>query len=199
MNENYALTAAHCIHKRKPKHLTLYFGILNVRDTKNATKRNVIEIIEHENYDNNTADNDIALLKLDKPLQFSKVIEPVKLPSPEEDFTGQLVTVSGWGETESSLKSEELLYVYQRIVDRKICEEQLIKADAFTEGMDCVTTHDGERRSACKGDSGGPIVLKDTSTLVGIVSYGLPGFKCGDPYNYNVRVSHYIDWIKVHT
>lgn len=160
--------------------------------------RNVIKIIVHENYDH---DNDIALLKLEKPLQYSNVIKPVKLPKAEEDFSGQLVTVSGWGQTENGSGSEELLFTDLRILNRTKCEEMFVEFGPkakFTKGMSCATTHDGEPRSPCHGDSGGPIVLKDTSILVGIVSHGPSEDKCGDVTAYNTRVSHYIDWIEAH-
>lgn len=203
MNENYALTAAHCVHKGEPQDFTLYFGILRQNDTKTATLRYVVEVVVHENYYYPTPDNDIALLKLDEPLQYSNVIQPIKLPNTKEDFISQLVTVSGWGETESldSTSSEELRYIHQRIMERKICKERAIMAEPpvqLTKGMLCATTHDEEPRTICRGDSGGPVVLKDTSILVGIASF-VVGYECGDTTDYYVRVSHYIDWIEAHT
>lgn len=166
--------------------------------------RNVVESIVHQKYNPFTDDNDIALLKLHKSLQYSNVIKPVKLPSLEEDFTDQHSTVSGWGKTESSHSSEDLLFIEQRIMDSKVCQEMVAKLMKpkmqIKKGVICATSHDGKQRSACPGDSGGPIVLKDTSILVGIVSFGDPeDVPCGSLVDYNTRVSHYIDWIETNT
>lgn len=208
MNENFVLTAAHCLREGKPKDYTVHFGVLNQEDTKNATLRKVIEMVLHEKYDDNTVDNDIGLLKLEKPLQYSNVIQPVELPNPEEDFNGQLVTVSGWGKTESWSGSEELLFTDLRIMNREVCKElatllkPLFGSAEVTEGKVCAVSHDEEIHSACCGDSGGPLVLKDSSTLVGIVSHGIYDLKhydvCGAAINVYVNVSHYIEWIETH-
>ena len=61
-------------------------------------------ILLHPRYLDRGFINDIALLRLDRPLRFSRYIRPICLPSsPEaadEDvnaFTGQLTTTIGWG------------------------------------------------------------------------------------------------------
>lgn len=46
-----------------------------------AIMRAVSAIIRHRNFDSNTYNNDIALLKLRKPVTFSKTIAPVCVPS----------------------------------------------------------------------------------------------------------------------
>ena len=65
---------------------------------------NVDEITNHPNYDADTNDNDIAILKLKKPLTFTKDVQPACLPdpsfSPEE---GELGVVSGWGRTRGKI------------------------------------------------------------------------------------------------
>lgn len=43
--------------------------------------------------------NDIALLKLDEPLEFNKYVQPIRLPKQDEPVGGQ-VTLSGWGATD---------------------------------------------------------------------------------------------------
>lgn len=43
--------------------------------------------------------NDIALLRLEKPLHFNEKVQPVTLPTPNQNFTGD-VFVSGWGRTQ---------------------------------------------------------------------------------------------------
>lgn len=50
--------------------------------------RAVSAIIRHRNFDSNTYNHDIALLKLRKPVTFSKTINPVCLPSSGTDPAG---------------------------------------------------------------------------------------------------------------
>ena len=51
----------------------------------------------HENYDPKTFENDIALLKLDKPARFSNSVQPACLPPSSSEYTGVRATVTGWG------------------------------------------------------------------------------------------------------
>ena len=55
----------------------------------------------HSQYSSSTYKNDIALLKLAKPLQFKSdnKIAPVCLPSPGETHSEILAIVTGWGTT----------------------------------------------------------------------------------------------------
>ena len=55
----------------------------------------------HENYDPQTVDNDVALLKLKKPITFpsDNSIAPVCMPEAGNDFTGYDAIVTGWGTT----------------------------------------------------------------------------------------------------
>lgn len=53
-----------------------------------AIMRAVSAIIRHRNFDSNTYNHDIALLKLRKPVTFSKTVKPVCLPIDESDPAG---------------------------------------------------------------------------------------------------------------
>ena len=49
----------------------------------------------HENYNDVTYDNDIAIIKLDRPATFSKSIWPICLPPPQETFENRRAFVIG--------------------------------------------------------------------------------------------------------
>ncbi len=51
--------------------------------------RAVSAIIRHRNFDSNTYNHDIALLKLRKPVTFTKTIKPVCLPTDNDDPAGE--------------------------------------------------------------------------------------------------------------
>lgn len=66
----------------------LYFGITHIR--------------AHSYYAINNESvpvNDIALIRLDRPVPFNEVLMPVSLPNPNEvdPAVGDLLTVAGWG------------------------------------------------------------------------------------------------------
>jgi Trypsin len=57
--------------------------------------------VPHKNYNSNTVNNDIAIVRLYAPVS-GPGIEPVRLPSYSmagETFAGDTVRVSGWGRT----------------------------------------------------------------------------------------------------
>jgi Trypsin len=64
-----------------------------------AIQRAVSAIIRHRNFDQNTYNHDIALLRLRKPVTFTKGIQPICLPKESIDPSGKQGTVVGWGRT----------------------------------------------------------------------------------------------------
>lgn len=73
--------------------------------------RQVTNIYVHERYDSKIFSNDIALMKLDKPLKFSKWVAPaciVRSDQKELDpNVGQSCTVAGWGDIAESVRGRK--------------------------------------------------------------------------------------------
>jgi len=63
LNEEWILTAAHCVVGLNPENCYAYVMPSSANDTSN--RFNFVEIISHENYNSNTLDNDIALVRVD--------------------------------------------------------------------------------------------------------------------------------------
>jgi secreted trypsin-like serine protease len=58
----------------------------------------VAQVILHEHFDVNTFDNDIALLRLTRPISWSRNQSPVCLPPHNSEIPpGTLCTITGWG------------------------------------------------------------------------------------------------------
>lgn len=76
-----------------------YSGMNNQqRDETDVQMREVKTIITHEDYNQMTFDNDIAVLELKEPLVFSSTVHPVCLPSSSHVFPpGMPCWVTGWG------------------------------------------------------------------------------------------------------
>lgn len=91
------------------------FGILSLRLSRyrlymgrhrqegsnpNEQSRTVTRIINHPDYNDRTSDNDIALLRLSSPVNFTDYIVPACLAAPNSTFfAGVDVWVTGWGTT----------------------------------------------------------------------------------------------------
>ena len=59
--------------------------------------RKVDIVAVHPQFDPISKDNDLALIRFDKPVKFQANIIPICLPERGTDFTGQMAYVTGWG------------------------------------------------------------------------------------------------------
>ena len=76
-------------------------GEHNTADT-DVDRRDVSKIRIHPRYNNDNADYDFSVLFLSSPLTFSSTIGAVCLPASTQSlYTGQVATVTGWGDTSS--------------------------------------------------------------------------------------------------
>lgn len=63
-----------------------------------AVKMGIARIIPHPSYNTDTADYDVAVLELKRPVTFTKYIQPVCLPHAGHHFpTNKKCLISGWG------------------------------------------------------------------------------------------------------
>ncbi|KAG1697699.1 Tryptase-2 [Nymphon striatum] len=122
--------------------------------------------------------NDIALLKLDKDVDFSRNVWPVCLiPQGLEIPDETVATVLGWGNIEKS----------DGWAKTGTCQGVTYLGSVVNENAKCLT----------EGDSGGPLVVtvQHAEMLVGIVSYGSGCAKSGASGGYT-KISQYTDWIE---
>lgn len=66
-------------------------------ESKRSISKNVKRVIVHRQYDAATFENDIALLELESPVNYDQHIVPICMPDDEDDFTGRMAVVTGWG------------------------------------------------------------------------------------------------------
>jgi len=202
IDENTIITAAHCLG-RDASDYSIVAGEHSVRTAADCAEQriDVARTILHPAYDDRTSANDIAILKLQKNLEFNRYVQPACLPA--EDYAyppGEDVIISGWGALTEGGGSPNILNVaYVPLISAEDCQSRYrrygydISADmvcaAFTAGG--VDT--------CQGDSGGPLVAGSTSAtsgfkLVGVVSWGVGCARPGVPGVY-ARVTHFLKWI----
>lgn len=159
-------------------------------------------VIVHPNYESKTLENDLALIKLKKPVPFREDIQPICLPHVNEDFTGLEAFATGWGLTNFDKRQlpDTLQIVRLPIMSNKRCQAMYNKAghDKRITDLDLCAGYAKGGMDACEGDSGGPLFVRRPDdfrwVLAGIVSNGV---KCGEPMLPGVytRVSRFVPWI----
>ncbi|XP_047713290.1 tissue-type plasminogen activator [Prionailurus viverrinus] len=207
----WVLSAAHCLQERyPPHHLKVVLGrTYRVVPGEEEQKFEVEKYIIHKEFDDDTYDNDIALLKLQSDsiqcAQESDTVRTVCLPEADlhlPDWTE--CELSGYGKHEASspFYSERLKEAHVRLYPAGRCTSQHLFNRTVTNNMLCAgDTRSGGNQAnlhdACQGDSGGPLVcMKDNHmTLVGIISWGLG---CGqkDVPGVYTKITNYLDWIQ---
>ncbi|EDV98091.1 trypsin zeta [Drosophila grimshawi] len=191
INENYILTAAHCVIANVASQFKVVAGTSH-RNAIDGVIVTVSEIIMHEKYDPSTYDNDIALLVLGSPLPLNNFTMKVIELGTEAPKDGDMSTISGWGTTQpGGDASDQLLAVDVPIVGNEQCDEDY-GGGSITPGMLCAGLRGEGGKDACQGDSGGPLTCG--GKLHGVVSWGR---SCALPTHPGVyaNVAHYIDWI----
>ncbi|XP_017469624.1 PREDICTED: trypsin alpha-3-like [Rhagoletis zephyria] len=172
-NENttgwYVVTAAHCVTPSSPQYHRVEYGITQLGGTSDKVV-DVDRIFRHENYNPNTIDYDIALIKVATRITLSDLAQPIRIANATPQVGADAV-VTGWGSVqEGGYLSRTLQKVAVKIVDRFECAGQYSQFNAVTERMLCAGVPEGGK-DACQGDSGGPLVVG--GELVGIVSWGV--------------------------
>ncbi|XP_021270711.1 coagulation factor VII-like isoform X1 [Numida meleagris] len=202
LSPEWVVTAAHCLDYAHSKQFRVRLGEYSIKvNEKTEQESGVSEIIRHEKYTPGQVNHDIALLRLETPMNLTDFVVPICLP--EKRFAAyelssiKFSTVSGWGRLlDGGATSAFLMRVDLPRVKTQECEKQANLN--ITENMFCAGDLTGKKDS-CKGDSGGPHATKYKNTwfLTGIVSWG-KGCAVEGSYGVYTRVSKYIDWLKRH-
>lgn len=202
VNDQYALTAAHCVNGFYHRLITVRLLEHNRKDSNvKIVDRRVVRVLVHPNYSTRNFDSDIALIRFNEPVRLGIDMHPVCLPTPTETFAGQTAVVTGWGAlSEGGPVSDTLQEVEVPILSQEECRGSNYGISKITDNMICAGFEEGGKDS-CQGDSGGPmhvIGAGQTYQLAGIVSWGEGCAKPGSPGVYT-RVSKFNDWIRANT
>uniref|UniRef100_A0A671MTH1 Tissue-type plasminogen activator-like n=1 Tax=Sinocyclocheilus anshuiensis TaxID=1608454 RepID=A0A671MTH1_9TELE len=200
----WILSAAHCFQERfDEKRLRVVLG--RTFRLQNSSSEQIFDVEKywiHEQYDDETYDNDIALLKLKSEFGICALHSPEVLPAclPEPNLALPDWTeceISGYGKEEefSPFYSERIKRGLVRLWPQEQCVPEKLSGRLVTPNMVCA----GDTRGlddACKGDSGGPLVCPKNGrmTLMGLISWGDGCGKKDTPGVYT-RVTNYTNWI----
>jgi len=204
VDQQYALTAAHCLEglSSTPESIQVFIGKSNLAD-KSAKIVSVEGMIIHPEFNPDTQQSDIALLRLSEILD-SRFVIP--LLTKEEEATIPSLTKAlllGWGTTDPKLtvRPSVLQEALIPLTDSQTCQSR-IGLDFDSNTMICggtlsSTSQNSDGVDACYGDSGGPLVVQTASgfKLLGLASWGL---SCASEKYWGVytRVPSFANWVK---
>ncbi|XP_071050951.1 phenoloxidase-activating factor 1-like isoform X2 [Onthophagus taurus] len=197
INNLYVLTSGHCVDELK-LNFKLKLNTHN-RFSSNQIILNQKNIIRHPNYakeSTNNIINDLALIKLETPINFEDKIYPICLPHPSSDYTRKIGSILGWGLNENATTSNVLKRGEVQIMSEDYCLKSMV-GKFYHESMLCGFSNSSD---ACQGDSGGPLFYQNSDgqhELIGLISWG---FLCGTemPGIYT-KIAHFMDWIEKNT
>ncbi|XP_016947237.1 transmembrane protease serine 12 [Drosophila biarmipes] len=168
VHKRYVLTAGHCVEEGEKVILRLGEHDRSCAQAECPhVQQFTAEVIMHPAYDRQH--NDIALLRLDRPVNYTENIKPICIILDEDVRSDAVFTFSafGWGKTDHSTTTQVLKTVDLNRLDTNQC---YIGAHKICAGSDLGDT--------CAGDSGGPLAAntsyrgKDLFVQYGITSYG---------------------------
>jgi len=189
----WVLTAAHCTQSTVGQ---VVIGMHSISATDSCKEtRNVIQIINHPDYNSGTSENDVSLLKLDSPVAMYAPIDVLNgyLSPPQHDAAGELLTVAGWGTlTSGGSTPDKLMEVDVPVVSNADCNTAY-GSGSITADMICAGLIGTGGKDSCQGDSGGPLFAVDKGgsyVLIGVVSWG-SGCADADYPGVYARVSYF--------
>jgi len=197
IDSRHVLTAAHCIGTTDPSLITITAGLHNKNNNEADTRqlRTVERIFKHPDYNTQTTENDMTVLRLAQPVEFNTYVQPACLPGPDPQ-PGADVILIGWGAQQLGGPAyHELKQAKVKVVGD--CNQYWGQVDETKQicVRDPVNGH-----SACQGDSGGPMLYEQNGQWVvaGVTSFGSSDgcvTNGNSPPNVYARVSAYLPWI----
>ena len=190
------LTAAHCTKGASTALVML--GAINIYENELTQVRMNIPargIIYHSEFNPQSLQNDVGMIKLPSAVVYNNFISPIALPENVNDFADITAVASGWGHFDYTRQSSSFLrFVNLKIIGNSRCRIEL--PVTIYDSTICAMG-DGDV-GTCNGDSGGPLAVKknDKRILIGVTSFGI-NRRCGNgvPVGF-ARVTSFMPWIK---
>ena len=156
ISEEWVVTAAHCVDGDALE-VRVMLGAHNIKAETEEGRINIntMMFFTHPEYNPTALQNDIALIHLGRPVQFSRRISPVCLPGQadtDRTLEDRTVLATGWGRPSDTAKgiSPVLREVSLHTISNIECMKQY--PTVVNPNILCISGKGG--RSTCKGDSG---------------------------------------------
>jgi secreted trypsin-like serine protease len=214
---NLVLTAAHCVMNEDGSQrfgaegFTVTLGAQDISnpDEETQIRMKVEAVYPHESYDPTNILNDVAILKLASPVQFSEYVQPICLPTEgqQPEDPNQCYAV-GWGRisNDNSTTADVLQQTLLPVLPDSDCSSSEVWASTYNSDVMLCAGYLNGAKSTCQGDSGGPLVCQDGGhfTLFGSTSFGngelgengLPQCASANKPAVFARTSSFLSWIQ---
>lgn len=156
------LSAAHCFDEIDPRVLKIRVGSENSQF--GGSVHEVQKLIVHEDYIRGDSTNDLALLRVKEPFDYTEKVRPVK-PMNGTVTVNSTIRVSGFGMNRQTNFPGGLDIAELRVENGSYCRFQAGKGQMCALGLT-----DYKYQGPCKGDEGGAVILNDK--LAGIMVRG---------------------------
>jgi len=231
----WLVTAAHCMNRQTKNtnqpdldtrfyevHVGRYMGA-DYTPGKQVQKfighDGIDRIVLHENFTSGVTrgiiTNDIALIRLTRPIEFNHFVQPVCLPA-KPTRQDSILWATGWGDTRfQGPSNKNMKQIGVKVLNETACDEQVTGfKEERPQGVVCAGGELGQ--DTCTGDSGGPLVGPKLEVvtknrvrrhryrwqLFGLTSIGSPSCNTRkvdrQPAIYT-NVHYFKDWISRHT
>lgn len=191
-------TATHCTKMTSPRNIKAVIGTKDLADEDSPVYE--VDRIMNGNYDADSKQNDISLLRIVRRSDENRKHAVVPVPICEESFDpeGLDCEVSGFGFVKWHKKGGggKLRKAKIKVLHYETCTKMLKGHhwDPNNNSMLCAGSLD---KDACQGDSGGPLVCPMPNggrCLAGVVSWGVGCATPGFPGVYT-NIRNYDKWI----
>jgi hypothetical protein len=202
IDQNWVVTAAHCTKDSNGNPIPASSMQIKVGSstTSGGKVYNVSNVIVHSGFNSQTLINDIALLKIAGPINYTNAT-PIKLVSPYDVAAGAtdpgvMSWVTGWGLIR--VNPQTLPSNLQMVQLPIVSNAQAAIVWGTIPSTDIMAGYLTGNKDACNGDSGGPLVVpvNNEYKLAGLVSWG--SSNC-DTYGGYTSVSALETWILTNT
>ncbi|WP_369434357.1 trypsin-like serine protease [Psychromonas sp. MME1] len=208
----WVVTAAHCVFDNNDNlfnvnDIVATIGEYDLNSSPVTPATELIQIIAHPDFNNESLVNDIALLKLATAVgNDTPIMDIIDTESTTSLISLNFpVTAMGWGSTVSYDPNQPTSPSYPNILQQvelelyrdSTCSQQL--GSNYKPQMLCASTPEGGQ-DTCTGDSGGPLLVNSNLgwQQIGIVSWGYGCALTNYPGVYT-RISLYKNWIATTT
>ncbi|CAO1430940.1 unnamed protein product [Diamesa tonsa] len=228
--DRYVLSAAHCVIEAKEYGYELFsvrlgewdlstendcIGDINAKNIFCAPPVQDIKVEKykfHKMYNEALSVNDIMMIKLEHPVEYTRNIKTICLPTNENELITKAVdldklTTTGWRKTEHKKASDVLLFAEVPYLPLDGCKEKF-KEDGIplTLYESHICAGGANLKNSCIGDSGGPLagriykINKHDAHIPKMFQFGIVSYEVGcrnqgvSPVIYT-NVAYYMNWI----
>ncbi|XP_075726605.1 serine protease 28 [Rhipicephalus microplus] len=200
ITRRFVLTAARCVLRSLDQGKGVLASIVEVyyseTERRKGNFRRARDIIIHPGFNPLTRLHNVALLRLFKTINRTKLARPICLMEKRENLVYKNASVLGWGWI---MQNIVLRYATVKIVPFWRCKQKLnvIKQRKALTSKTLMCTA-GVKRGPCKGDGGGPVEIwkGNKAYQVGIISFPKSCDASRDIPSAHERVDYYFEWIK---